>query len=304
VTLRMLPASALLLVAAAAATIPGTAVEVPKLRHAVTLYADEKGTPLRVPQGVGCGAAGTLLVADSGNGRVLRVEVTGSLATVTAVVSVAEIAYPIRVDGDAAGGLVVLDGKSRRLARLRPDGSFGGWIEVPAAEGAPPPAIRSFALEPDGAVLAADVAGPRVVEISAAGALQRAIDLPHDARGLTDVAVDGRGSIFALDGVGRRIWVARPGDTVFGPFSGSLAPDVEFPGALATDPSGLLLVADEDGGSIVMLGPDGSFRGRQSAFGWKDGLLRYPTDLCSNGHGLVAVADRENQRVQVFELGE
>jgi hypothetical protein len=33
-------------------------------------------------------------------------------------------------------------------------------------------------------------------------------------------------------------------------------------------------------------------------------FLRYPTDLCSNGHGLVAIADRENQRVQVFTLGE
>jgi hypothetical protein len=153
-------------------------------------------------------------------------------------------------------------------------------------------------------VVAADVAGRRVVQISASGALERSIDLPAEARGLADVAVDGRGSILALDDIGGRVWVARPGENSFSPLSGSLAEDLDFPSALHADASGRLLVADGHGGGVVILGPDGSFRGRQSAFGWKDGFLRYPSDLCSNGHGLVAIADRENQRVQVFTLGE
>ena len=289
------------LLAAPAAAAPA---EVPKLRHAVTLYADAEGGPLRVPQGVGCGAGDGILVADSGNGRVLRFEVSGALVRVTGVVKLPEITYPIRVDGDASGSLVVLDGKSRRLARVRADGSFGGWIEVPQAEGAAAPVIRGFAMGAQGAVVAADVAGRRVVQITASGVLERSIDLPAELRGLTDVAVDGRGSIFALDGVGRRIWVVRPGEAAFTPLSGSLSEDLDFPGALAADPSGRLLVADQNGGGVVILGPDGSFRGRQSAFGWKEGFLRYPSDLCSSGRGLVVIADRENQRVQVFTLGE
>lgn len=284
--------------------LPARAADVLKLRHAASLYADAEGVPLSVPQGVGCGAGDTILVADSGNGRVLRVEVSGVLARVTGVVKLPEITYPIRVDGDAAGSLVVLDGRTRRLARVRPDGSFGGWIEIPRADGAAPPAIRSFALGPQGSVLAADAAGSRVVQIAASGAVERSVALPAEARGLSDVATDGRGSIFALDGVARRIWVVRPGETAFTLLAGPLSEDLDFPGALEADPAGRLLVADLHGGGVVILGPDGSFRGRQSAHGWKEGLLRYPADLCSSGRGLVVVADRENQRVQVFTVDE
>lgn len=283
---------------------PAVAAEVLKLRHMASLYADAGQVPLSFPQGVGCGAGERLLVADTGNGRVLRVEVSGPLMQVTSVVKLAEIPYPTRVDGDPSGALVVLDGRSHRLARVRPDGSFGGWIEIPRAEGAVTPVIRSFALGPSGMLLAADTSVPRVVQVAASGAVERSVPMPAEARGLTDVALDSRGSVFALDGVGRRVWVVRPGESAFAPLSGLLTEDLDFPGALEGDHSGRLLVADIHGGGVVILGPDGSFRGRQSAFGWKDGLLRYPSDLCANSRGQVAIADRENQRVQVFSAGE
>jgi sugar lactone lactonase YvrE len=291
-------------VAALLGTLSAGAAEVLRLRHAATLLADAEGVPLRWPQGVGCGLPGAILVADSGNGRVLKVEVSGALALVTGSVALPEIGYPVRVDGDASGNLVVLDGKKRALARVGADGSFQGWTDVPRVEGAAAPFVRAFALAPGGAVVVLDVAGGRVVRLDASGALERSIVLPAEARGAVDVAVDGRGSTFVLDGVGRRVFVARPGETAFVPLSGPLTEDLDFPGALEADPSGRLLVTDEHGGGVVILGPDGSFRGRQSAYGWKEGLLRYPSDLCSNGRGLLAIADRENQRVQVFTIGE
>lgn len=295
---------AAVLIAAHAVIGPAAAAEALKLRHMTTLYADAQGTPLSSPQGVGCGAGDRILVADSGNGRVLQVEVSGPLSRVTGIVKLAEIPYPIRVDGDPAGALVVLDGRSRRLARVRADGSFGGWIDVPQAEGAAAPVIRSFAIGPKGSLLAADVAGRRVVQISATGALERSVELPAAVRGLADLAIDSRGSIFALDSVGRRVWAMRSGENAFTPMSDSLSQDLDFPSALDADASGRVLVADLNGGGVVMLGPDGSFRGRQSAYGWKEGFLRYPADLCVTGRGLVVVADRENDRVQVFAVDE
>jgi hypothetical protein len=275
-----------------------------KLRHEASLYADAQGEPLRYPQGVGCGAGDLFLVADSGNGRVLRMEVSGTLARVTGVVKLNEVPYPVRVDGDPSGALVVLDGKSRRLARVRADGAFAGWIDIPPAEGTTSSAIRSFALGAKGVLFAADATGRRIVQIATGGAVERSIALPAEMRSLSDVAVDARGSLYALDGVGRRVWVARPGEAALTPLSAPLTEDLDFPGAIEADPSGRLLVTDLDGGGVVILGPDGSFRGRQSAFGWKEGMLRYPTDICSSARGLVLVADRENQRVQVFAVGE
>ena len=62
-----------------------------KLRHQASLYADAQGGALRYPQGVGCGAGDLFLVADSGNGRILKLEVSGTLARVTGVVKLPEM---------------------------------------------------------------------------------------------------------------------------------------------------------------------------------------------------------------------
>ena len=297
--------SVLVLLAAGWAGVrPVCAVELLKLRHQASLYSDAKETPLRFPQGVACGEGDTFLVADSGNGRVLRAELSGATVLVTATLQAAEVSYPIRVAAAPEGGVFVLDGKTTRLARLRGDGTFAGWIDLPRGEGSSAPVVRSFAPSPGGNLVAVDLAAARVVEIDPAGALRRALPLPAEAGVISDVAVSEQGSIFVLDGTGRRVWISRPGEAAFAPFSESLAEDMDYPSALDVDPSGRVFIADENGGGVVILGPGGSFRGRQSGYGWKEGYLRYPSDLCVNGRGRVVVADRENQRVQVFTVGE
>jgi len=278
------------------------AAELVKLQHAATLYADDKGIPLRFPQGVGCRAGEVLLVADSGNGRIVRFQVSGAMARTMGEVKLAEVPYPTQVDGDPAGNLVVLDGKSRRLARVKPDGTFGGFIDIPAQPHGPAPAVRAFAWAADGHLFVLDAAGRRVVVLAPGGEVERSVALREDAAIVTDIAVDARGTIYALDAVGRRVLVARPGEPTLTPLSGSLAEDLDFPGALAVDPTGRIFVTDQNGGGILTLGLDGSFRGRQSSYGWRDGYLRYPTDLCTGQDGTLVVADRENQRVQVFRV--
>lgn len=283
---------------------PSTGAEVLKLRPAATLYADEKGASLSVPQGVGCGGGTTFVVADSGRGRVLRFEVSGALVQTKGEVVVPELPYPIRADVDAKGNLVVLDGKSRRIGRVGSDGKFAGWVDVPSAEGSRPAVLRSFALDASGRVFALDVAGWRVAVIGPNGSLERSIGFPPDAGFPTDLTVDPRGTVFVVDGLRRSVYAARKDDKTLVAFSKPLVEDLDYPSAIATDGAGHFFLADENGGGIVILGPDGSFRGRQSAYGWKEGYLRYPAGLCTNGRGIVVVADRENQRVQVFSVGE
>jgi len=292
-----------ILVATIAVT-PLLAAEVLKLRLTAVLYADEKGVPLNVPQGVGCGGGATFVVADSGGGRVLRFEVSGPLVQTKGEVAVREIAYPIRADLDAKGNLTVLDGKSRRIGRVRPDGQFDAWIDVPPADGSDTAVPRSFALEPSGRLFVLDVAGRRVAVLAPGGALERSIAFSADARYPTDITLDAQGTVYMVDAVRRMVFLARADDKEFAPFSKSLTEDLDFPTAITTDRRGHFFIADQNGGGIVVLGPDGSFRGRQLAYGWKDGYLRYPSGLCTNGQGVLIVADRENQRVQVFSVGD
>lgn len=289
---------------ALASTRPAPGAEILKLRPTATLYADEKGVALSVPQGVGCGGGTTFVVADSGRGRVLRFEVSGALVQTKGEVALPELPYPIRADLDAKGNLVVLDGKSRRIGRVSTDGQFTGWVDVPAAGGSGAAVVRSFALDSTGRIFALDVAGRRVAVIGASGALERSIGFPADAGFPTDLTVDPHGSVFVVDGLRRIVYVARKDDKDLAPFSRSLAEDLDYASAIATDGAGHFFVADENGGGIVVLGLDGSFHGRQSAYGWRDGYLRYPSGLCTNGRGTLVVADRENQRVQVFSIGD
>jgi sugar lactone lactonase YvrE len=292
------------LVLAVVWTRPTPAAEVLKLRPTATLYADEKGVSLSVPQGVGCGGGTTFVVADSGRGRVLRFEVSGALAQTKGEVALPELPYPIRADVDAKGSIIVLDGKSRRIGRVGSDGTFAGWVDVPAAQGSGAAVLRSFALDTTGRIFALDIAGWRVAVIGPGGALERSIGIPQDAGFPTDLTVDSHGTVFVVDGRRCMVYAARKDDKDLSAFSKSLAEDLDYPSAIATDGAGHFFVADENGGGIVILGPDGSFRGRQSAYGWKDGYLRYPSGLCTNGRGILVVADRENQRVQVFSVGE
>jgi hypothetical protein len=40
--------------------------------------------------------------------------------------------------------------------------------------------------------------------------------------------------------------------------------------------------------------------GKQLGMGWKEGWLRYPSQMCITAAGELFIADRENNRVQEF----
>jgi hypothetical protein len=56
--------------------------------------------------------------------------------------------------------------------------------------------------------------------------------------------------------------------------------------------------------SLRVLGHDGSFPGQALAMGWKEGLLKYPSQLCIDAKVEVFIADTNNKRGQIFQLLE
>ncbi len=135
-----------------------------------------------------------------------------------------------------------------------------------------------------------------------AGAVERTIAFAKETGFLSDLAVDGRGDVYAVDSVGRRVHVARAGEAALAPLTPPLVEDLDFPTAIAVDGEGRLFVVDEFGGGVVVVGRDGSFRGRLLGLGWKEGLVRYPTDVCIDGQGHLFLVERGNSRVQMFSL--
>lgn len=286
----------LLLVLPALAGLAALAAEAVHLKPMGSAYVDAKGGGLRLPLAVA--ALGDLVaVADAGNGRILTYTLTGDGLSPRGEMLVQQVPFPIGVAVLPSKEILALDGKTRKIARLSADGAFSGWLEPAGVEGTV--AARSLAAGGD-AIYVLDVAGARILVTEPGGNVRGTIALPREIGFASDLAVDGKGDVYVVDSVGHRLWVARKGEATLSPLTPVLPEDFEFPTAIAADDEGRLFVADRDGGGIVIFGRDGSFRGRQLGMGWKEGFLRYPADVCAAPGGLLLVAERGNNRVQVF----
>lgn len=74
------------------------------------------------------------------------------------------------------------------------------------------------------------------------------------------------------------------------------------PNHLAFDPQGNLYIADPPNNRIVSLNPDGSFRLAWGRNGQGDAEFLYPVSVAVSSDSRVYVLDRNNSRVQVFDI--
>jgi sugar lactone lactonase YvrE len=276
--------------------------EAAKLRHAATAYVDSKGGGIKLSEGVGCSEGSSFIVADTGNGRLLRYSFEENSIKGGEEFKIDQLSYPVRVQLGPGGEIFVLDGKQRRIVHLSADGVFKGYLDP---TGLPDPSTFvpwSFKIDSAGNVYILDIFSGRVIVLDPSGKYLRHIEFPAKYGFFSDLAVDSQGRIFLLDGVDVMVYSAAKDSKEFSPLTRGLGEYVNFPTCIAVDNKGTIYLADQNGSGIVVIGQDGSFLGRAVVFGWKDGFLRYPAELCVNGKGEIYVADRENSRVQLFTV--
>jgi sugar lactone lactonase YvrE len=276
--------------------------EAVKLRHAASVYFDSKGNGVRLSEGVACNESATFMVADTGHGRLLRYTFQDDMVKGGEEIKIDQMSYPVRLQLNAGGEIFALDGKQRRIIHISPDGAFKGFITPSGTPDASPLVPRSFKLDSAGNIYILDIFSGRVLVLDPTGKYIRHVDFPGKGGSFSDLAVDTRGTIFILDSADAVVYSAAKDAKEFSPMSQKLEQYVNFPTAIAVDSRGTIYLADQNGSGVVLVGPDGSFLGRSLVFGWKDGLLRYPAQLCLNEKGEFFVADRENSRVQIFKI--
>lgn len=294
-TPRVIVGLALLLAAGAARAQALTFVPV------TSIYEDDKKVPLRGPEGVACTSAG-IVVADTGNGRLLNLAYKDGGLSGGTEMKVSQLPYPTRVQSDSKGSLLVLDRKTRRIVRLDRGGTFVGFLDLkgPSSLGVVVPG--SFQLDSADNVYVLDLATLSVLVADPAGNVTRQVPLPRQGM-FTDVAVDAGGTIYVSDGPGAAIWSADRTATSFKPLAKDLKDAMSFPGHIVAV-RGRLFVSDQNGHGIVLLGLDGSYQGRQLGIGAAEGFLSYPSQVCVNDKNEAFVADRGNNRVQVFAVSQ
>lgn len=264
------------------------------------IYVDAVGSPVGTPTSISCDAE-TLAFTDRNARRIVLFDLEGESITARGEIVLPELPLPRGIALSEAGRIYVLDDKLRKIAKLTADATFEGYVELDGFDGRKP-VPRAIAVGPGDALYVLDVHGSRVLVLSDDGATRRSVSLPSGRGGLSDLAVGPDGSVYILDSVRSRVLVVRADGDVAEPLGETLEEDLDFAGAIAVDDGGRLFIVDRNGGGVVMLGTDGEFRGRQLTWGWREGQLRDPADVCSDGRGRVFVAERQNRRIQVFTV--
>lgn len=273
------------------------------LVHEGTIYSDAQEGALKAPEGVACTDNGHVVVADTGNKRlVLFTFKDGRLGGGTEV-KIDQLPSPWRVQVDAKGDVHVLDLKTRKVVRVAANGTYGGMLLPKGIEGATEISTASFKLDAAGNYYLLDGKGRRVIVLDPGGNVTAQVQLPKESGVVSDIAVGAGGTLYAVDAVKAVVWTAEKGAPAFKPLSASLKDRMSFPSYL-TASKGRLFVVDQNGNGVVILGLDGSYQGRQLSIGWSDGLVNYPAQLCVTENGAVFLADRFNNRVQAFTIAK
>ncbi len=172
---------------------------------------------------------------------------------------------------------------------------------IPAPEKYVP---RSFKLDSEDNIYLMDILSGRLLVFTPDGKYLRTIPVPEESGFISDLAVSRQGAVYLLDSVGGAIYRADPGSDKVVVLNHDLKDYANFPIGLAIAGNGELYVTDQYGSGLIAVGTDGSFRGRKFGMGWEDGQLYYPAQLCISLKDDLVVADRNNSRVQVFQILE
>ncbi|HVP68115.1 MAG TPA: hypothetical protein VMT17_12715 [Anaeromyxobacteraceae bacterium] len=266
-----------------------------------SVYQDAKEAPLKAPEGVACTDTGSVAIADTGNGRLVLYSFKDGTISGGTEVKVAEATYPARLQFDGKGNLFVFDRRTRRVLKLDGKGALLGPVEIKHGVGKDVVPI-AFKLDSADNLYVLDGVSGSVVVQDPAGLELRRLEPPKGTI-FTDIAIDNAGTLYGIDEVGLVVYGAAKDAKAFSPITASLKDRMSFP-AYMTAYRGRLAIVDQNGGGLVVLGIDGSFQGRHLSMGWSDGFVYYPSQICFPATGYVLVADRGNNRVQLFSTGE
>jgi sugar lactone lactonase YvrE len=272
-----------------------------KYRYVLTIYDDNWGGSLTRPEGIACGEKSAVIVADTANSRLIKYTLKGRNAKTDMQISLPQLLTPVQVRLDSKGDIFALDGKTGRIVHLGSDGVFMRYLEPELhSKGSSTP--RSFDIDGNNNIYILDIAAEGVIMLNSEGEYVKTIRFPREYGFFSGISVDFKGRILLLDSVNARLYASDKSFPGVFPFTDSLKPHVRFPTSLATDNSGRIYIADRNSSRIVVMAPDGSYLGKMSEMGWKEGQLNYPSQICINSAGKVFIADTNNSRVQVFEL--
>ena len=269
-------------------------------RHEATREAPPRPVPARfqklsTPSAVGLDASGELLIADTSNNRIRRVDAAGIISVLAGngvsrpkgdegPATRAGLAMPSGVAADRFGNVFIADTGNNRVCRV----DAGGTITTVAGTGQ-----AGFSGD-DGPAINAMLNGPTGIVV--------------DSEGSLDIADRGNNRIRRVDSAGNITTVAGTGKSEF---SGDAGPAVKAglasPSSVAFDSEGNLYVADtgnnrirrvDSSGQITTVAGNGGLGFQGDGGPATKATLASPMGLAVDDNGTIYLADALNNRIR------
>jgi len=271
-------------------------------KYALTIHKDGAGKALRMPEGVACKENGDILIADSGNGRLVLFKYQNGELDAGKAIKLPKKIYPTHVEFGPKGDIFVLDRRgARRIVRLDPNGKFRYFVTFKGLARLKDAVPSSFRVDAKGDLYVLNISANQILITNGDGLFKRAIPLPAKEPVYTDLTVSKDGAIFVATGASARIYVARPGSKSFSLLTKDLSRYMSFGSHIVLDKSEKnIVVVDQHGDGLAILDINGIYRGRKLTRGWRDSYVHFPAQICFGKREALILADRNNNRVQIF----
>ncbi len=197
---------------------------------------------LMAPEGIAADGQGNLLIADTGNGRIRKVNSSGTITTIAGTGDFgfggdggpaidAQFDRPVGVAGDSQGNVFVADQFNDRVRKISAAGTITSVVTVLGSSG---PAVQAPfffpggpAVDTQGNIYVTDFLNNRVEKVTPDGMIATVAGTLADGfsgdggpataaelSGPVDVAVDGQGNLFIADSNNLRIRKVSPAGTI------------------------------------------------------------------------------------------
>jgi len=215
-----------------------------------------------------------------------------------------EFSLPMGVVKTPEGDFLTVDGKKAEMKLIDVKNKIVKPFAIKGLPGGREIFVPGrFTMDNSGRFYVIDRLNKRIVVIARDGTFLRAVspDSIGDFHGFNDVRVDDAGWVYAVDTLGRTVYVFDDKGGVAARFGGGKT-GLKFPVSIAVNKSGLIYVLDRHAGQILVFDRDGRIQYTISRRGMGRGGLYNPTYIFLDAGGRIYTID--GARVQVFEEGE
>ncbi len=162
-----------------------------------------------------------------------------------------------------------------------------------------------MAIDKDNRLYVIDRLNKRLIVMEPSGVILREITIrDSNFSGFNDVRVDDRGHIYAIDTIGRMVYIFNEEGEPISKFGGREGEKgyFHFPTSIAVDEKGLIYVVDQHIGKVMVFDRMGALQFDISRPGFKSGELRHPSYIFIDKKGWIYIID--SNRVQIFAKGK